>query len=124
MSDWLGKALSLDPIADQVVGDYELNTFTDYSEFLTFEHKQRREKYGEESYRAWQQSHSLGKRRTPEHKKNYSDAAKKRWSDSQDSKKRSEAMRKPRRVFTCPHCNLTGGGGNMKRYHFDNCKEK
>ncbi len=23
---------------------------------------------------------------------------------------------------TCPHCGTTGGGGNMKRYHFDNCK--
>ena len=22
----------------------------------------------------------------------------------------------------CPHCGLIGGGGNMKRYHFDNCK--
>jgi len=23
---------------------------------------------------------------------------------------------------TCPHCNLTGKGPNMTRYHFDNCK--
>lgn len=22
----------------------------------------------------------------------------------------------------CPHCNKSGGGANMKRYHFDNCK--
>ena len=22
----------------------------------------------------------------------------------------------------CPHCGVIGGGGNMKRYHFDNCK--
>lgn len=22
----------------------------------------------------------------------------------------------------CPHCNLIGNGGNMTRYHFDNCK--
>jgi hypothetical protein len=22
----------------------------------------------------------------------------------------------------CPHCGLIGGGGNMKRYHFENCK--
>ena len=27
-------------------------------------------------------------------------------------------------ISTCPHCNKTGGGGNMKRYHFDNCKIK
>ena len=25
---------------------------------------------------------------------------------------------------TCPHCNKTGRGGNMTRYHFDNCKLK
>lgn len=24
---------------------------------------------------------------------------------------------------TCPHCGLTGKGGNMARYHFDNCKQ-
>lgn len=26
--------------------------------------------------------------------------------------------------ITCPYCNKSGGGGNMKRYHFDNCKHK
>jgi hypothetical protein len=24
----------------------------------------------------------------------------------------------------CPHCGVSGGGGNMLRYHFDNCKQK
>ena len=24
----------------------------------------------------------------------------------------------------CPHCGKKGGGGNMKRYHFNNCKSK
>lgn len=24
-------------------------------------------------------------------------------------------------VITCPHCNFSGGGGSMTRYHFDNC---
>ena len=27
-------------------------------------------------------------------------------------------------VVTCPHCNKTGGRGNMMRYHFDFCKSK
>jgi hypothetical protein len=27
-------------------------------------------------------------------------------------------------TLTCPHCNKVGRGGNMKRYHFDNCKFK
>lgn len=29
-----------------------------------------------------------------------------------------------RKEKTCPHCNKTGRGPNMTRYHFDNCKEK
>jgi group I intron endonuclease len=28
----------------------------------------------------------------------------------------------PKIILTCPHCELIGSGGNMKRYHFDNCK--
>jgi len=28
------------------------------------------------------------------------------------------------REVICPHCNLKGKGGNMTRYHFDNCKFK
>ena len=24
----------------------------------------------------------------------------------------------------CPHCGKIGGGSPMKRYHFDNCKQK
>jgi hypothetical protein len=26
-------------------------------------------------------------------------------------------------VLTCPHCNKQGGGGAMKRFHFDMCKQ-
>lgn len=29
-----------------------------------------------------------------------------------------------RPIRTCPHCNKTGKGSNMSRYHFDNCKNK
>lgn len=28
------------------------------------------------------------------------------------------------RKIICPHCGKQGGGGNMPRYHFDNCKAK
>ena len=28
------------------------------------------------------------------------------------------------KIVTCPHCGKQGGGGNMTRYHFDNCKLK
>ena len=26
-------------------------------------------------------------------------------------------------ILTCPHCKKQGGGGTMKRWHFDNCKQ-
>lgn len=29
-----------------------------------------------------------------------------------------------RKEKVCPHCSLVGKGGNMMRYHFDNCKKK
>lgn len=30
----------------------------------------------------------------------------------------------PRKEKICPYCNKIGRGGNMVRYHFDNCKKK
>jgi hypothetical protein len=35
-------------------------------------------------------------------------------------------LRKPRKLKlrTCPHCGLSGKGGNMSRSHFNNCKHK
>lgn len=29
-----------------------------------------------------------------------------------------------KKKVTCPHCHKEGGNGPMKRFHFDNCKEK
>jgi len=45
---------------------------------------------------------------------------------SEESKKKmSESMTGvKKKKSTCPHCSFTGGGGNMLRYHFDNCKAK
>ena len=41
------------------------------------------------------------------------------------SKKISDALKgKAKPITECPHCGLVGGGGHMKRYHFDNCKMK
>jgi len=44
------------------------------------------------------------------------------WSDPILRQKTMLAMRGPRKQKTCPHCGLVGAGGNMSRYHFDNCK--
>lgn len=32
-------------------------------------------------------------------------------------------LRGPSPKITCPHCGITGGTSNMKRYHFDNCRQ-
>lgn len=60
--------------------------------------------------------------KTEGHKKAISIALKKSWEDPAIREHRSASMRGKRKIVTCPHCNLEGGGGNMKRYHFDNCK--
>lgn len=48
----------------------------------------------------------------------------KKWSD--EKRKAFSEKRKGgimiRQVYVCPHCNKSGKGPNMKRYHFDNCK--
>lgn len=31
---------------------------------------------------------------------------------------------KKKKEYICPYCQKVGRGGNMKRYHFENCKEK
>lgn len=55
----------------------------------------------------------------------YIQGAKKRLEDPLYVIKLSQACKgKKKGVVECPHCNLKGGGGNMRRYHFDNCKIK
>lgn len=51
-------------------------------------------------------------------------AAKKRLSTPGHLDRLKEACKGKRRLVTCPHCGLTGGGGNMQRYHFEKCKKK
>lgn len=39
--------------------------------------------------------------------------------------KRSQSLIGVKKIkYTCPHCNLFGGGGAMKQWHFDKCKYK
>lgn len=56
--------------------------------------------------------------------KPYIIGAQKRISNPEYSKKLSEACKGKRALITCPHCGVTGGGGNMRRYHMDKCKDK
>jgi len=43
---------------------------------------------------------------------------------SRPTKILSDACKGVRAIVTCPHCEKQGGGGNMRRYHFDKCKAK
>jgi group I intron endonuclease len=54
----------------------------------------------------------------------YVAGAAKRLSDPEYRAKLSAACKGKRQVLKCPHCAVEGGGGNMRRYHFDKCKAK
>ena len=74
------------------------------------------------------------------HKKPSSETVKKLSASSKGNKNRlgtfhSEEIKKiisertslalrgvPKKIISCPHCNKSGGASNMKRYHFDNCR--
>jgi hypothetical protein len=47
---------------------------------------------------------------------------------SNETKKKIKAWSDENTAFrikaTCPHCDMTGGQGPMKRWHFNNCKNK
>lgn len=54
----------------------------------------------------------------------YLRGAAKRLADPDFTARLSEACKGKRQIVKCSHCGLEGGGGNMRRYHFDGCKEK
>jgi hypothetical protein len=66
---------------------------------------------------------NIGKKRSTETCKLLSLRLSERIVKSETREKRRIAMtglRYP--TIVCPHCNTAGAGGNMKRYHFDKCK--
>jgi len=64
---------------------------------------------------------ATGIKRNP---KVYVEGAAKRLQDPNYTKRLSEACKGKRQIVVCPHCGLSGGGGNMRRYHFDKCQKK
>lgn len=46
------------------------------------------------------------------------------FSDTHKKNISKSCMGRQMPKVTCPHCNKTGDIGNMKRWHFDNCKDK
>ena len=43
---------------------------------------------------------------------------------SESTKKNISESLKNKPKITCPHCDKVGSATNMKRYHYDNCKQK
>jgi hypothetical protein len=41
-----------------------------------------------------------------------------------ETKQKMSLIRKNHPIVKCPHCDVSGKGGNMTRYHFNNCKNK
>ena len=74
--------------------------------------EERKEKYG----------NFKGLKRDKSHGILVSSAVKQFWSNPENKAKRSASMRGKREVVECPHCGKTGGGGNMRRYHFNKCR--
>lgn len=71
----------------------------------------------------------LGKKRgahSADHKAKLADAHRGKQLTAEHRAKLAAAKlgikREPYAQMTCPHCGKTGGGGTMKRWHFDNCK--
>ena len=53
----------------------------------------------------------------------YRAGAAKRNADPEYRERLSVACKGKRAIVTCPKCGVSGGGGNMRRYHFKNCKQ-
>lgn len=54
---------------------------------------------------------------------NYKRGAAKRLANPSFRDKLSQACKGKRQVVICPKCGVSGGGGNMRRYHFEKCKK-
>ena len=66
-----------------------------------------------------------GKTHSAETKQKISDSNKGKTHSAETKQKMSDAKKgKTHKLVTCPHCGLVGRGGNMTRYHFDNCSKK
>lgn len=74
--------------------------------------------YGKGYLVTGEKNHFYGKKHTEETLKKLK---KPKSEDAKENYKKSWSERKER-VFTCPHCQKTGGE-NIKRWHFNNCKK-
>jgi len=116
-------------------------------EIESFVLTEMRAKQSEMSYNLHNQDmnfHGIRKAMTPEVRKRLSDSLKRKPSHRKgkefpfvvESNKKRTGIKRPSHSEwmtgrnwkclerTCPHCAKIGRGGNMLRYHFENCKQK
>ena len=69
--------------------------------------------------------HKMDEKQIETWKENISKATKGKPKSPEHAAKIGACQKGKQKItLTCPHCNKVGRGGNMKRYHFDNCKLK
>ena len=68
-------------------------------------------------------SDATGGRVKRTNRERYREGAAKRLADPNFRSRLSQACKGRRQVVACPRCGVSGGGGNMRRYHFENCSK-
>lgn len=58
----------------------------------------------------------------PDYKSKWKTYTKKGITEEDRQKRKERAIERNNNVIICPHCEKKGNVGNMKRWHFDNCK--
>lgn len=114
MIRWYGRKIDNSGI---LVNMTEGGTGVDASIFPAYQAamQKRRE---DESYTSWNKGLTGY---TTEYPKQRKSSSRKGIQWSPDKKRQVSGVPKP--VLKCPHCNKEGGQPQMKRHHFDNCKE-
>jgi len=101
--------------------------YTDYAEALLVEDEVIQEFYGNGIFNS--KSEAIGvvgchEPKSEQTKEKMSLKAIDGWANEDIRNRRASAMKGKREIVKCPHCKTLGGGGNMKRYHFENCNSK
>lgn len=85
--------------------------------------EESRRKQGEST--RGEKNHNFGKSMTEEQKQKIGRANTGKIRDDDFKERVSKTLTGiVRPIITCSHCGLSGGNNGMKRYHFDNCKDK
>jgi len=85
---------------------------------------QKGKKYNRKGKCSGEKNNFYGKSHTEEYKKRKSELMTGKKLSEETRQKMSEAKKGvPKPKLTCPHCGKNGGAPQMKRHHFNNCKE-